>query len=57
MRKDNLKQVLISILIGGTVAFLTTIFEGLASLLKTHSVEAVSAISSSMVYLAKAYKG
>jgi hypothetical protein len=55
--KGNFKQVLISIAVGACVAFLTTLFEGLAEYLKTHSVEVVSGISSSMVYLAKTFRG
>lgn len=54
---SNLKQVLISILIGAGVAFFSTLFQGLADLMKAHTVEIVSGISTTMVYLAKAYRG
>lgn len=55
--KDNLKQVIISILIGAGVAFFSTLFEGIAQFLKTHSTEVVSGIATTMTYLAKSYKG
>lgn len=57
MEKGNLKQVLISIIVGAAVAFLSTLFDGLAAFLKAHSAEIVAAISSAGVYLAKEYKG
>lgn len=56
-KNENLKQVLISILVGACVAFLSSLFEGLATLLKSHSTEIVSGVASTGVYLAKAYKG
>lgn len=57
MNKDNVKQVVVSVVIGACVAFFSTLFQGLADLLKSHSVEIISGISSSSVYLAKMYKG
>lgn len=57
MNKENLKQAIISIIIGAGVAFFSTLFQELANLLKTHSTEIMAGMSSSMVYLAKAYKG
>lgn len=57
MSKENLKQALIAILVAGAGAFFSTLFQGLAELLKTHAVEAISAVTSAGVYLAKAYKG
>lgn len=56
MKKENWKQVFISILVGATVTFLSTLFEGLATALKAHSTEIVAAGSSVGIYLAKAYK-
>lgn len=55
-KKNNLKQVLISILIGAVVSFLSTLFAGLAEALKAHSVEIIAGVSSAGVYLAKAYR-
>lgn len=55
--QHNLKSVIVSILIGAAVAFFSTLFEGLAMFLKTHSTEIISGVSTAMVYLAKAYKG
>jgi hypothetical protein len=57
MSKENLKQALIAILVAGAGAFFSTLFQGLAELLKTHAVEVMSAVTSAGVYLAKAYKG
>jgi hypothetical protein len=56
MNKDNLKQVLISIFVGACVAFLSTLFEGLAVFLKAHSTEVISGATTTAVYIAKAYK-
>lgn len=55
--RSNLKQVIISIFIGACVAFFSSLFQGLADYLKGHAVEAVSALSTSLTYLAKTYKG
>ena len=57
MSKDNLKQAIIAILVAGAGAFFSTLFQGLADLLRAHAVEAMSAITSAGIYLAKAYKG
>jgi hypothetical protein len=57
MSKENLKQALIAILVAGAGAFFSTLFQGLADLLKENAVQAMSAVTSAGVYLAKAYKG
>lgn len=57
MSKDNLKQAVIAILVAGAGAFFTTLFQGLADLLRAHTVEAMGAVTSAGVYLAKTYKG
>jgi inhibitor of KinA sporulation pathway (predicted exonuclease) len=57
MQKDNLKQVVISIVIGACVAFFSTLFTELAAFLKTHSTEVISAMATTGTYLAKTYKG
>lgn len=56
MSKDNFKQAMISILIGAGVAFFSTLFSELAMFIKTHGTGIVAGLSSSAVYLAKAYK-
>jgi hypothetical protein len=56
MKKGNIKQVLISIVVGASVAFLSTLFEGLAAFLKSHSTEVFSGVSTTLVYITKAYK-
>lgn len=55
-KHGNLKQVLMSILIGACVAFLSSLFEGLGVFLKTHSTEVISGATSTAIYIAKAYK-
>ena len=57
MKNENTKSILVSIAIGATVSFFSVFFQGLADLLKSHSVEIASGLSASGVYLAKAYKG
>ena len=57
MTKDQLKQAVLSIVVGACVAFLTSLFTELAAFLKSHSTEIVSGSSATAVYLAKAYKG
>lgn len=56
MSKENLKQALISILIAALTAFLASLLDGLANLIKANAVEVMSGAVSSAVYLAKAYK-
>lgn len=56
MSKENLKQALVSICIGACVAFFSTLFQGLADFLTTHSTQIVAGMSSTAVYLAKAYR-
>ena len=56
MTKENLKQVLISILVAGAAAFFSTIAQALGDLLKTHAIEAVSGTIAAATYLTKAYK-
>lgn len=57
MTRDNLKQAIVSILIGACVAFFSTLFTELAAFIKSHSTEMISGAISSATYLAKAYKG
>lgn len=54
---NNAKSVIVSILIGAAVAFFATLFEGLAEFLRSHSTDVISGISTSMVYLARTFKG
>ena len=52
----NFKEVLISILIGATVAFLTTLIEGLYQFIQANSENIVAGMSSVAYYLAKNYR-
>lgn len=51
MDKKTLKQVFISVLIGACVAFLSTLFQGLADMLKEYAVQGISATASAFSYL------
>lgn len=57
MTKENVKQVIISIVIGACVAFFSTLFEGLAAFFKAHSTEIISGGATASAYLAKMYRG
>lgn len=52
----NLKEVLIAIIIGASISFLTALIDGLADLLKNHSEQIFAGMSSFAYYLAKQYK-
>ena len=56
MSRENIKQALISILIGAAVAFFTTLFEGLAEWLQQNAVSVVSGATTSVVYLLKRWR-
>lgn len=60
-KKDNeqynrFKEAMISILIGATVAFLTTVIEGLYNFIQANSEYIVAGMSSTAYYLAKMYR-
>jgi len=57
MTKDNWKQVLISLLIGASVAFISTLFQGLLDILQQHANEIIGGGVSSLVYLTRVYRG
>lgn len=56
MSKDHIKQALLSILIGASVAFLTVLIEGLAEFIKSNGEHIVAGMVSTAYYLAKAYR-
>lgn len=56
LRYTNLKEVLVAILIGACVSFLTTLFDGLADFLRTHSEQIIAGMSSFAYYVAKQYR-
>lgn len=56
MTKDNIKQIIASIIVGACVAFFSTLFEGLASFMRDHSRELVSGGVTSFYHMAKTYK-
>ena len=55
-KPENLKEVLIAILIGAGVSFFTILFDGLADILREHSDQITAALLSMGYYLAKAYR-
>lgn len=56
IEKESLKQIVISIFIGACVAFFSTLFEGLATYLKSHATELISGGVTSFHYISKRYR-
>ena len=56
MTPENFKQAVLSIVVGCTVAFLASIMEGLADLLRANADNIVAGLTSTAVYLAKSYR-
>jgi hypothetical protein len=56
MSQSNIRQVFISIFVGACVAFISAFLDGLAAFIRDHSQELIAGMSTSMVYIAKAYK-
>lgn len=56
MTKEQLKQAVLSIVIGAVVALLSNLLDVLATFLKSHATEVASGASATAIYLAKAYK-
>ena len=57
MKKENWKQLLISILIGAGVAFFSTLFQSLADFFREHATNMVAGGASSLAYLIRFYRG
>lgn len=53
MTQENLKQAIITVMIGVTVAFFTSLFDALADFLRAHSQEIVSGGLSASLYAIK----
>ena len=56
MTKEHLKQALVSIIIGASVAFLTVLIEGLADFVRSNGEHVMAGLVSTAYYLAKAYR-
>lgn len=56
MKPNNWKQILTSILVGACVAFMTTLFEGLADFLKSHSQEVIAGASAAFYNISRNMK-
>lgn len=55
-KPENVREILIAILIGSCVSFLTTLFDGLADFLRTNGDTITASLSSAGYYLAKQYR-
>lgn len=55
-KNKKIKEALFSILIGACVAFMTSLFDALSELLKSHSKEIISGAATSATYLARNIK-
>jgi len=53
---QNWKEVIIAILIGACISFLTALFDGLADFLRTNSEQIIAGGSATAYYLAKNYR-
>jgi len=53
MTREQLKNAIISLVIGACVAFFSTLFTSLADLIKSHGTEIVSGAASAYYYIAK----
>lgn len=56
MTKENLKQALISILIGACIAFFTTLFQGALDWLTDYTRAGVSGVGGTLYYALKNIK-
>lgn len=55
-KERNLREVLIAIMIGACVSFLTVLFQGLADFLSTYGDQIIAGMSSFAYYVAKQYR-
>jgi hypothetical protein len=53
---SNFKEVVIAILIGASVSFLTVMFDGFAEYLRTNGDQLMAGAASIAYYLAKSYR-
>ncbi len=53
MEKSNWKHLAQSILVGAVIAFLSTLFEGLATLIKSHSTEIISGSAAAFYHVSR----
>lgn len=51
MTKQDLKHIIISIIVGASVAFFSSLFEGILVLLKSHGNDIIGGTVSSITYL------
>ncbi len=54
-QRENLRQALMSIVVGACVAFMATLFDGLADFLRSNSESIIAGMSTTAYYLAKMY--
>ena len=53
MNKENIKSVLMSILVGACVAFMTTLFQGLADFLQSNATEIASGAAATLYHITR----
>ncbi len=56
MTREQLKNALVSLLVGACIAFFSTLFQSLAELLKAHSTDIISGAGAAYYYIAKSPK-
>lgn len=56
MNKDQLKNALISLVLGVCISFFATLFQALAEFLKANSTEIIAGATSAYYYIAKSPK-
>ena len=56
MSQNDLKHILISILIGAAVAFFTTLFQELANFFKQYSTNMIAGGATSFAYIVKHFR-
>jgi len=57
MNEINWKQILISILVGATVAFFSSLFEGLSELFKGLGNDVMGGATATLIYISKTFRG
>jgi len=56
MTQEQIKNALISLIIGACISFFSILFQELANFLKAHSTEVISGASAAYYYIAKSPK-
>lgn len=57
MKPEDIRQALISIAVGATVAFLASLFDGILEFIRANGEDIVAGVIGTAIYLAKQYRG